>query len=467
MRMPLWLEPIGRPAAVAAVILLAAAVAGCGGSAATGGGTTAVSVTIGAAGAPAAPAAASPLAAPRPLAAAIPFSVASIRFTVSAAGMDSIVQEFAATAGATLTVTLQVPTGPGRTILVEALDSDGVSRFRGSAVIDATGVPIAVTIDMAIDPSNPALQTWTAVADTVSTPGTLNRVTPGGGIILACGTSGEILSSTDGVSWASRASGNIPGEITAMAFGGGTFLAMTSSGNFTAFPATWTNRFYGAASDNVDDWAARGTVGTVGNPLVDIAFGGGVFVAVGGDNAFRSIDDGATWSPGSISGVSYLSGVAYGNGRFVAPDAASDNVAVSPDGIVWTTGTIGLTPPDALERIGFGGGLFLLTTSSGDVYTSADGVSWQQRTRFADLAGSDTSVERVAYGAGGFLIVTQSPTQLFFSVDSGDTWIVLDPSGPDGGYYLRDVSYWNGAFVGAGGEFGSSTFGHVFRSGEL
>jgi len=455
-----------RPAVVLAGILLASTLVGCWGSTVTGDGSTAVTVTTGGGASAAAPATASSRSTPRPLAATIPSTVTAIRFTISGADIDNVVQTFPVT-GSTMSVTLQVPNGPARTILVEALDSDGISHFRGATVIDATGVALAVTIVMDIDPSNPALQTWTVVDNTVSPSATLNRLAQGDGILLAGGSYGEVLSSTDGVSWTSRDSRNVSGNISALAFGDNTFLAMTSTGNFTAFPATWTNRFYGAPSDNVDNWAASGTVVTVGNPVADIAFGGGIFVVVGDNSAFRSLDNGATWSPGTISGISYLSAISYGNGRFIAADAASDNVVVSTDGILWDTVTTGLTSPETLERIGFGGGLFLLTTSSGDAYTSPDGVSWEQRTRFADLAGFDTSVLRVSYGGGGFLIVTGAPVQIFFSTDSGDSWITLDPFGGSSSYYLEDVSYWNGAFVGAGGDYISPAFGLVFRSGDL
>ena len=473
MKTTRWRHSTRWPARVLAGILFAAVLSGCGGSAVTGGGTTAVTVTIGGGGAAAAPAAASSRATPRPLASTIPPTVIAMRFTISGAGMDNIVQTFPVT-GTTMVVTLQVPSGPARTVLVEALDSGDPpvipprSHFRGVTVIDAVGGSLAVTIAMYVDPSSPALRTWTAFADTVSTSATLNRVTQGDGIVLAAGTSGEILSSTDGMNWTSRTPGNISGNISALTFGDNTFLAMTSGFVGTFYPGYWNNHFFAATSDNVAGWTVRGSVGGTGSPLSDIAFGGGVFVAVGDNNAFHSQDNGATWFPGTISGVSRLSGVAYGNGRFVAPDAASDNVAVSADGIHWTTAAIGLASPETPRRIGFGGGLFLLTTSSGYVYTSPDGVSWlQRRTRFADLTGLDTSVSRVAYGAEAFLIITASPAQVYFSVDSGDTWVALDPFGAGGGYYLEDILYWNGAYIGVGGDYVYPAFGHAFRSGDL
>jgi len=448
-------KSIVRPAVVLAGILLVAAVAGCVGSVVTGDGTTTVTVTIGGGGTSAAPVAASTRATPRPLGAAIPSTVTAVRFTISATGIDNIVQTFPVT-GATMVVTLLVPSGPGRTILVEALDAGGVSHFRGAAVIDASGIALAVTIDMAVDPSNPALQTWNVIASTVSTSATLVRVTQGDGIVLAGGTSGEILSSTDGISWTSRRSGNISGDISALAFGDNTFLAMTSSGNFTAFPATWTNRFFGATSDNVANWNARGTIGTVGVPLADVAFGGGTFVAVGDNNALYSLDNGATWSQGTFSGVGGLSQVSYGNNRFVALDRTVDAVLVSSDGINWTTSSIEMPATEFPDLLGFGNGLFLATTSAGNVYTSADGTTWLQRTQFVDLSAAEISTSSVATGGGGFMIVTSS--RLFFTFDSGAAWTAIDP-----GVSVFDGTYWNGAFI----TVGSTGPGSVFRSGDL
>lgn len=438
--------------------------AGCGGSVSTGTGTTAVTVTIGGGGASAAPAGASLHSTPRPLGAAIPSTVTTIRFTIGGAGIDNIVQAFQVT-GSTMTVTLQVPSGPSRKISVEALDSDGTPRYGGSAVVDASGTPMAVTIDLAVSASNPAIQSWNAVADTVSNPSILFRLAKGGGIVLAAGSAGEIFSSTDGIQWTSRTPGNISGDISALAFGDNTFLAMTARGTFTSVPAVWTNHFYAAAVDNVSSWTLRGSVVETFGPLADLDFGGGVFVAVGGDSVFRSADNGATWSQVTIPGVSSLSDVAYGNGRFVATDGAGDNVAVSPDGASWSTVSLGLPLGEAIGRIGFGGGLFLLTTVSGNVYTSPDGESWTGRTRFEDISGLDTGVVRVGYGAGAFLVVTNAPTQIYFSFDSGGSWILVDLS--LAGFSIEDVLYWNGAFLAAGGDFAYPSLGHVFRSGDL
>lgn len=444
-------------------ILLAATLAGCGGSAVTGGGTTAVTVTIGGGGSSAASAAASSRATHRPLAAAIPSTVTAIRFTIGGAGIADTVQTFPVT-GATMTVTLQVPSGPGRTILVEALDSGGVSHFRGTTVIDASGVALSVTIGMAVDPSNPALQTWNLVADTAPAFSTLNRVAQGDGIVLAGGASGEILSSTDGTSWTSRTSVNVTGDISALAFGDNTFLAMTSTPNFTAVPVHYTTRFYGAVTADLDTWALRSTIVTANVQVRDLAFGGGTFVAVGDNNVLYSLDNGATWSPGTFSGVGGLSRVSYGNGRFVALNRTGDAVLVSTDGIGWATASIGMPATEFPDLLGFGNGLFLATTSTGNVYTSADGTTWLQRTQFFDLSSTEISTYSIAPGGGGFMVITSNA--IFFTFDSGTTWVTVDPGVSFPGLSAFDGTYFNGAFLLAGYD-GGSGLGGVFRSGEL
>lgn len=459
MKITRWWKWMVRPAVVLQGILLAATLAGCGGSAVTGDGRTAVTVTIGGGGSPAAPATASSRATPRPLGATIPPTVTAFRFTISGAGMDDIVQTFLRT-GATMTVTLQVPSGPGRTIRVEALDSDGISHFRGVTVIDASGIELAVTINMVVVPSNPALRTWTLVDNTASS--TLYRIVEGDGILITGGAGGEILSSDNGITWTSIPSGNLNLTVVGLAFGNRTFLAMNWTAN-TAAP-TYTNWFYGATSDNVADWTPRGSVVT-DNPLATLVFGAGTFVAVGDNNAYYSQDNGATWFPGTISGVSNLTDVAYGNGRFVAIDTWSDNVAVSTDGIVWTTSSLGLSLSSSLGGIRFGGGLFLFATAAGNVYTSTDGVAWRQRTPldFADI--TEPNVSSVAYGAGAFLVVVNH-SSVYFTFDSGTTWTAVDPRVSVPGISVYDGTYFNGAFLLVGYDGGSGR-GGVFRSGDL
>ena len=93
-------------------------------------------------------------------------------------------------------------------------------------------------------------------------------------------------------------------------------------------------------------WTSRTSQG---NPLNGVAYGNGLFVAVGGYsgswfNPSTSIiltsPDGAAWTQRTSPTSNPLRGVAYGNGLFVAVGAGG-TILTSPDGVRWTAQTSG------------------------------------------------------------------------------------------------------------------------------
>jgi hypothetical protein len=89
---------------------------------------------------------------------------------------------------------------------------------------------------------------------------------------------------------------------------------------------------------SVSKAAPAGTTWTVrafSNPLLDIAYGNGTFVAVGEDGAILTSPDGTTWTARNSGADIILLGVAYGNGTFVAV-GEEGTLLTSPDGITWT-----------------------------------------------------------------------------------------------------------------------------------
>src|SRR5690242_6868752 len=100
-------------------------------------------------------------------------------------------------------------------------------------------------------------------------------------------------------------------------------------------------------SPNGVSWTNRAS-GTT-NKLNSVAYGGGLFVAVGGlpnfsvpvsgGNSSSSVSiltspDGVNWTSQPPITTFGLFGVIYGNGRFVAVGAM--DILTSPDGIAWT-----------------------------------------------------------------------------------------------------------------------------------
>jgi hypothetical protein len=96
----------------------------------------------------------------------IPPHVVSIRITISAPDMPTIV-EVIPTAGLTsVSVTIDVPNGPNRHIICEALNDTGGVLYRGETYVDLDGTPISVSIVMvSADPFPP---TFAGLSDITS-----------------------------------------------------------------------------------------------------------------------------------------------------------------------------------------------------------------------------------------------------------------------------------------------------------
>jgi hypothetical protein len=135
-----------------------------------------------------------------------------------------------------------------------------------------------------------------------------------------------------------------------------------------------------------------------------IAFGGGRFVAVGG-NATATSTDGTNWV--YTSGGPYLRKVAYGNGKFVG--VGVNVIAVSDNGINWTSQSSFQFGP--LNDIAFGAGLFVAVPVSSygppptappgtTIWISTDAIHWSSRQLPTDRSGWYD----ISFGDGTFVV---------------------------------------------------------------
>lgn len=79
---------------------------------------------------------------------AVPSGITSIRVTVSASDMVTIIKEVSVAGQSSVTITLDIPNGPNRHILVEALNASGLVLYSGETIVDLRGEPLQVTIAM-------------------------------------------------------------------------------------------------------------------------------------------------------------------------------------------------------------------------------------------------------------------------------------------------------------------------------
>lgn len=90
--------------------------------------------------------------------AAVPSYIVLVRITITGPGMEPIVVDIPVLPGqASVTATIVVPTGPGRTFLVQGFDASGNVIFDGTSMIDLAGSTIDITVPVVrtATPSNP------------------------------------------------------------------------------------------------------------------------------------------------------------------------------------------------------------------------------------------------------------------------------------------------------------------------
>ena len=130
-----------------------------------------------------------------------------------------------------------------------------------------------------------------------------------------------------------RTSDDSLGSLVRLAYGGGQFVAVGS---------TQSNATQLVTSSDGQHWVH--VPAPTSQPLDGVAFGTGLFAAVGGGGAILTSADGTNWLSQSSGVTSTLNDVAYADGWFVA---AGDGGAIlsSSDGSHWTVNSSGATSP--------------------------------------------------------------------------------------------------------------------------
>lgn len=157
-----------------------------------------------------------------------------------------------------------------------------------------------------------------------------------------------------------------------------------------------------------------------GNNLTDVAYGRGVYVAVGDAGSVLFSRDAKAWEVVQIGTALGLRAVSWSDGLFTAVGDAG-TVALSPDGVEWVVTTVGSA--ESLTGAVSGHGRLVVVGTSGTIFWSVGGSTWQRALSptTADLAAVTFSGTRfVAAEGGGSSAPT--PAGILTSVD-GATWV--------------------------------------------
>ena len=281
----------------------------------------------------------------------------------------------------------------------------------------AAGPRLYVGTDEVIFESSDGLK-WNQVL-TTSTSGELQALAYGNGVYVAAGTAGDSYTSTDAKTWTAA---TLPSsvQVSGLAFGNGTFVAVGDSGSIT-------RSGYVATSTDGKTWTQQTLAAPTNNWFTGVAYTGSRFVAVTnalsttGPQIYTSTD-GVNWTLGSFApptGSSWA-GLHLSNGRLVAfgstPNGTNSAayVAVSTDGLSWT-GAMGNAGNFIFYSDAFYDGTRYFATAGpsdpGTVYTSTDAQNWSLVSVSANAHITSFAFQGGRYvtaGDGGNLLVAEA-----------------------------------------------------------
>jgi hypothetical protein len=218
------------------------------------------------------------------------------------------------------------------------------------------------------------------------------------------------------------------------------FVAIVENSVGRLFALTDTGLLYtcapGADETIGANWIAKTSPGT--NTWRDLIVGANdhlLCVKTTNGFTFRSVDDGTTWVPGNHPATRSNCGICYANGQYVmvANNAGVAYTYTSADGLTWTQRTLIASgwPSVAgdLMTVTYGNGVYVaggtIAVTSGDlhVYTSPDAITWTKTTvtlkSAANIAAS--GVSRIIFVDGRFIATATGSNSPMWSPD-GVSW---------------------------------------------
>lgn len=337
-----------------------------------------------------------------------------------------------------------------------------------------------------------------------------SSVAYGNGVFVAVGSSSAV--SSDGITWTSPSASPFVSSRNTIAYGNGVFVAAGngSTGYISSDGESWTtvvmngfsgkdvksvryinDRFIAVGTGGGLSYGSNGTIWQSGSSgttweLRDVAYGNGVYVAVGTAasvggvpiNNILSSTDGVSFTARSNTSSS-LNSIVYAQDEFVA--ISSSVVAKSTDGITWTTlsfsnngtqsragtaeniggkvwipgGGNGTTitstnfvdgaqaGTDQIAAAAYGNGTYIIGNNAGVIRSSTDGLSWTERVH--SFQSTTWPLLSATFGPSGFLVTTKG-SPLATSPD-GITWTERSVGFTSGTDLVKSAAYGNGLYV--------------------
>jgi hypothetical protein len=249
---------------------------------------------------------------------------------------------------------------------------------------------------------------------------------------LGIGSTGQILTVAGGVpTWSTPSSASVTFTQKYTPTTSFTPYAMATNGT-TIIVAAGANGLLVSSTDSGATFTAR-TSGFGSNSIHGIAFGNGIFVAIGQNGTITTSTDGITWTA-RTAGVSTntLYSVSYLNGTFIAVGSGAaggtGGVTTSTDGITWTKRTTPATTSATLYSVAYGNGYYVAV---GDFNTTAGIYS----TNLSTWTGLPTTINQqsnfIDYQNSQFIVIGNASQKFFYTGTNPTTgWASVSNSAP-------------------------------------
>lgn len=291
------------------------------------------------------------------------------------------------------------------------------------------------------------------------------------GLVAAAGTAGDVVTSSNGLSWRTQVSGTSEilwggtalGSTLLLSGKDSTVIASSDGKHWTPVPThpyptgdpaaprpfLWQMAANGPRVTAVGDFGSvlEGTLSSltaVPSPTTEIlrgvTYGDGIGVIVGSAGVILRSAAGGSWQEVDDPTTVDLRGVTFTGSQFVAA-GDEGTILSSPDGRHWQIDTTAM--PCALLSVAQGAGRYLAVGGSGQLISSTNGLAWQRQP-----APTGEDLYGLAYGAGGFVAVGADGAVL--QSTDGRSWTVRHLTT---GLNLRTVA-WTGTEYLIGGDRG-------------
>jgi hypothetical protein len=263
---------------------------------------------------------------------------------------------------------------------------------------------------------------WTQALKTTYDAKTIDSIAYGAGLYVAVSGGGTAYTSTDAITWTTRAAGT-GSSLSSVFYTGSKFVSVGYTQSTT--------------STNGITWSQGGTFA---NTMYAVTYGNGIYVAAGSSNSVYSSTDGVTWTvrtSGRSGGGNFLS-AAYVNNRFVIGDWYG--ISSSTDGITWTAGA-NISGVSNIWDIAYGNGLYAIARSYG-MSMSTDLITW---TNVSLSSGYYTRC--IFYENGYFYVGGESARIHKVLATTSSTNVNIIGVGLGNGDSVSDIVYGGGKYV--------------------